>query len=88
MPDGSILELFGSGGGQAAADALSDFTGTKVSLIGQVPLSVELRTGSDSGNPVVRTNPKDPASIEIAKIAQLLIESKLPVNRTLKVDIA
>ena len=89
MPDGTTLELFGSGGGQAAADALTEFSGTPVSLIGQVPLSVELRTGSDSGNPVVHTNPEDPASVEIAKIAKLLIDSKLPpANRTLKVDIA
>jgi ATP-binding protein involved in chromosome partitioning len=88
MPDGSTLELFGSGGGQAAADALTEFSGTPVKLIGQIPLSVELRTGSDSGNPVVHTNPQDPASVEIAKVAQLLIESKLPVSRTLKVDIA
>ena len=88
MPDGSTLELFGSGGGQAAADALTEFSGTPVKLIGQIPLSVELRTGSDSGNPVVHTNPQDPSSVEIAKVAQLLIESKLPVNRTLKVDIA
>lgn len=88
MPDGSTLELFGSGGGQAAADALTEFSGTPVKLIGQIPLSVELRTGSDSGNPVVHTNAEDPASVEIAKVAQLLIESKLPVNRTLKVDIA
>jgi ATP-binding protein involved in chromosome partitioning len=89
MPDGSTLELFGSGGGQAAADALTEFSGTPVPLIGQVPVSVELRTGSDSGNPVIQTNPKDPAAIAIAKIAKLLIDSKLPpVNRTLKVDIA
>ena len=89
MPDGSTLELFGRGGGQAAADALTEFSGTQVSLIGQVPISVELRSGSDSGNPVIRTNPKDTAAVEIAKIAKLLIDSKLPpVNRTLKVDIA
>jgi ATP-binding protein involved in chromosome partitioning len=88
MPDGSTLELFGSGGGQTAADALTEFSGTPVKLIGQIPLSVELRTGSDSGNPVVHANPEDPASVEIAKVAQLLIESKLPVGRTLKVDIA
>lgn len=89
LPDGSTLELFGSGGGQAAADALTEFSGTQVPLIGQVPISVELRTGSDSGNPVIHTNPKDPAAVEIAKIAKLLVDSKLTtVNRTLKVDIA
>jgi ATP-binding protein involved in chromosome partitioning len=89
MPDGSTLELFGSGGGQVVADELSEYSDTTVPLIGKVPISVELRTGSDSGNPVVLSHKEDPAAIEIAKIAGLMIAAKLPsANRTLKVDIA
>lgn len=89
MPDGSTLELFGTGGGQVVADELSQYSGTQVKLIGKVPISVELRAGSDSGSPVVLSHSKDPAAIEIAKIAQLMSEAKLPAsNRTLKVDIA
>ena len=89
MPDGSTLELFGTGGGQVVADELSEYSGTEVTLIGKVPISVDLRAGSDSGSPVVLTKPEDPASLEIAKIAGLMIAAKLPAaNRTLKVDIA
>ena len=89
MSDGSTLEIFGSGGGQVVADDLSTFSGTQVKLIGQVPISVPLRKGSDMGSPSVLSHRDDPASIEIAKIAQLISEAKLPpANRTLKVDIA
>lgn len=89
MPDGSTLELFGTGGGQVVADELSEYSGTDVKLIGKVPISVDLRAGSDSGSPVVLTKPEDPASLEIARIAGLMIAAKLPAaNRTLKVDIA
>ena len=89
MPDGSTLELFGTGGGQVVANELSEYSGTEVKLIGKVPISVDLRAGSDSGNPVVLSHTQDPAAIEIAKIAKLISEAKLPpANRTLKVDIA
>jgi ATP-binding protein involved in chromosome partitioning len=89
MPDGSTLELFGSGGGQVVADELSQYSSTVVKLIGKVPISLDLRAGSDSGSPVVLSHTKDPASIEIARIAGLLIDAKLPAgNRTLKVGIA
>ncbi|QGH70286.1 Mrp/NBP35 family ATP-binding protein [Pseudactinotalea sp. HY158] len=53
QPDGSRLEVFGSGGGQRVADRLSEILETDVPLLGQVPLEVALREGSDSGVPVV-----------------------------------
>ncbi|MDQ6850807.1 MAG: Mrp/NBP35 family ATP-binding protein, partial [Actinomycetota bacterium] len=36
LPDGSRMDLFGSGGGQAVADSLSISTGTRVPLLAQV----------------------------------------------------
>ncbi len=53
QPDGSKLELFGSGGGQRVADRLSEMLDSEVPLLGQVPIEVALREGSDSGVPVV-----------------------------------
>src|SRR5207302_6104456 len=35
LPDGTRMELFGSGGGQAVADSLSALTGTAAPLLGQ-----------------------------------------------------
>lgn len=53
QPDGSRLELFGSGGGQRIAERIGEILGTSVPLLGQVPLDIALREGSDSGEPVV-----------------------------------
>ena len=53
QPDGSRLEVFGSGGGQRVADRLTELLGGPVPLLGQVPLDVALREGGDSGVPVV-----------------------------------
>jgi ATP-binding protein involved in chromosome partitioning len=69
--DGSRLELFGSGGGQAVASHL------ETSLLGQIPMSIALRVGSDTGKPVVLENPADPAAIEITKLAKKISEAKL-----------
>jgi ATP-binding protein involved in chromosome partitioning len=89
LPDGSTLEIFGSGGGQKVADSLTEYSGKPVSLLAKVPISVALREGSDNGNPLVINNPEDPAALEIAKVAKLIANAKLPAtNRTLKVEIA
>jgi len=53
QPDGSRLEVFGSGGGQRVADRLTELLGGPVPLLGQVPLDIALREGGDSGLPVV-----------------------------------
>ena len=53
LPDGSTLDLFGSGGGQLVADSLSRITGTTVPLMAQIPLDVALREAGDSGLPLV-----------------------------------
>jgi len=74
LPDGSVLELFGAGGGQAVADALSDTDpdGAAVPLLGSVPLSVALRRGGDTGTPVVVGEPSDAAAQAISRIAETL----------------
>ncbi|MEO6505072.1 MAG: P-loop NTPase [Terrimesophilobacter sp.] len=64
--DGSVLDLFGSGGGTAAAQRLG------VPVLASVPLSVALRVGGDAGAPVVLTHPDDPASVAIRALADLL----------------
>jgi ATP-binding protein involved in chromosome partitioning len=88
QPDGTKLELFGSGGGEAVVHSLSERTGTTIELLAKIPLSISLREGSDNGKPVVLNYPEDAASSEIKKLAKLLIESKLPTSaRTLKVTL-
>ncbi|MFV0252396.1 MAG: Mrp/NBP35 family ATP-binding protein [Beutenbergiaceae bacterium] len=71
QPDGSRLEIFGSGGGQAVADRLTEILGADVPLLGQVPLEVKLREGADAGVPVVLGQPT-PAGSELTRIARSL----------------
>ncbi|MGO3147195.1 MAG: Mrp/NBP35 family ATP-binding protein [Leucobacter sp.] len=76
QPDGSVLELFGSGGGAAVVDRLNSSESAagqpEVTLLGSVPLSPTFREGGDSGHPAVLARPDDPAASEIIRIAQLI----------------
>lgn len=69
MPDGSTMDIFGSGGGEIVAQRLTTLVGTEVPLLGQVPLDPPLRSHSDEGTPVVLAEPDSPAAKEITKIA-------------------
>ena len=69
QPDGTVLELFGSGGGTEAAARLSEATEHEVPLLASVPLSVALRRGGDAGEPIVIGDPADPAAVAIATVA-------------------
>lgn len=69
MPDGSTMDVFGSGGGEIVAQRLTTLVGTEVPLLGQVPLDPPLRSHSDEGTPVVLAEPDSPAAKEITKIA-------------------
>jgi ATP-binding protein involved in chromosome partitioning len=66
QPDGSVLELFGSGGGAETARRLD------VPLMASVPLSIALRAGGDTGEPIVLADPSDPAAQAIASVADVL----------------
>jgi ATP-binding protein involved in chromosome partitioning len=69
---GEQMEIFGSGGGASVADALSRITGARVPLLGQIPLDVRLREGSDAGTPLVLGEPDSPAALAMRKIADEL----------------
>lgn len=77
QPDGSVIEVFGSGGGAEAASRLSGSTTGDdehgdVPLLGSVPLSPNFRRGGDVGEPAVLSQPGDPAAAEIRRIAEAL----------------
>ena len=87
QPDGSKLEIFGSGGAQDVAARLSKLTAGGISggtdsidsvpVLGQIPLSIPLREGSDTGQPISLTNPTDPASLAIREIASKITQDKI-----------
>jgi ATP-binding protein involved in chromosome partitioning len=69
---GEPVELFGSGGGQTVADALTRLTGTEVPLLGQIPIDVRLREGGDNGIPLVLGDPDSAAARQLSAIAEKL----------------
>ncbi len=66
---GEPTDIFGSGGGETVASALTRITGTPVSLLGQVPIDTRLRQGGDEGMPLVLSDAGAPAAQELRKIA-------------------
>ena len=66
-PAGERYAIFGEGGGQLLAEEL------EVPLLAQVPLTLPLREQSDSGLPIVFSNPDDPAGQALRYAAQGLI---------------
>jgi ATP-binding protein involved in chromosome partitioning len=73
LPDGTRMEVFGSGGGQAVADSLSRALGAPVPLLGQVPLETRLRECGDGGTPIVLAEPESPAATTLRRIADRLV---------------
>ena len=74
LPDGTRMDLFGSGGGQAVADSLSTATGTTVPLLGQIPLDQRVREGGDDGSPIVLSDPDSAAARALAQVADRLAQ--------------
>jgi ATP-binding protein involved in chromosome partitioning len=72
-PDGSVIDLFGSGGGAEVAARLSRDASEPVPVLARIPLSVALRRGGDTGEPVVLSSPEDPAAREILALADHLV---------------
>ena len=71
-PDGSRMEIFGSGGGQTVAESLSKSVGAEVPLLGQVPLDPKLREQGDAGTPIVLAEPDSEASKVLINAAEKL----------------
>ncbi len=69
MPDGSKMEVFGSGGGETVAKRLTQITGATVPLLGQVPLDTRLREGGDEGTPIVLSEPESGAGKALNEVA-------------------
>ncbi|HEY0718758.1 MAG TPA: Mrp/NBP35 family ATP-binding protein [Streptosporangiaceae bacterium] len=66
---GEPTDVFGSGGGETVAAALTRITGTPVPLLGQIPIDTRLRQGGDEGVPLVLSAPDAPAAQALRKVA-------------------
>ena len=67
--DGTVLEIFGHGGGERVAARLSEGQDAPVPVLASIPISVALRAGGDLGEPIVLHDPLDPAAAAIADVA-------------------
>nr|MDQ6937173.1 Mrp/NBP35 family ATP-binding protein [Actinomycetota bacterium] len=72
LPDGTRMDVFGTGGGQAVSQSLSATTGTRVPLLGQIPLDPRVREGGDAGSPICLTAPESAAATALAGVADVL----------------
>ncbi len=72
LPDGSRMDVFGSGGGAAVAASLSKAVGADVPLLGQIPLETKVREAGDAGVPIVLSEPDSPAAIALRAVADKL----------------
>jgi len=62
LPDGSRMDIFGSGGGERLAAQAG------VPFIGAIPMDPIVRVGGDAGKPVTVSDPDSPAAIALEKI--------------------
>lgn len=72
QPDGTIVELFGSGGGDATASRLST-PDDEVRVLARIPISIALRAGGDVGAPIAMSEPGDVAAIAFRELADAII---------------
>jgi ATP-binding protein involved in chromosome partitioning len=70
------ISLFGNGGGEETSRVLTKLIGTQVPLLGKIPFSPVLRSGGDSGQPVVESSSESASAIAIAEIVEKLIIRK------------
>ncbi|HEY5902561.1 MAG TPA: Mrp/NBP35 family ATP-binding protein [Anaerolineales bacterium] len=64
LPDGTRMDIFGSGGGEQLAQA------TETPFLGKVPIDQKVRIGGDSGRPIVVSDPESAVATALTDIAQ------------------
>lgn len=64
LPDGTHMDLFGTGGGEQLAQA------TSTPFLGKVPIDQNVRIGGDTGKPIVVSHPDSPVAMAFKDIAQ------------------
>ena len=64
LPDGTRMDIFGSGGGEQLAQT------TQANFLGKVPIDQNVRIGGDSGKPILVSHPESPAANSLREISQ------------------
>ncbi|MBV6450923.1 MAG: chromosome partitioning protein [Anaerolineae bacterium] len=66
LPDGTHMDLFGTGGGEHLAQMTSS------PFLGKVPIDQNVRIGGDTGKPIVVSHPDSPVAKSLREIAESL----------------
>jgi ATP-binding protein involved in chromosome partitioning len=84
LPDGTRMDLFGTGGGERLAQA------SQTPFLGKVPIDQNIRIGGDSGRPILISHPDSAVAIALRQIAEkvaaqisisaLGASNELPIN--------
>jgi ATP-binding protein involved in chromosome partitioning len=84
LPDGTHMDIFGSGGGEHLAQI------TNTPFLGQIPIDQNVRIGGDTGKPIVISHPDSPVAVALREIAEGLAakvsvaalsgKNELPIN--------
>jgi ATP-binding protein involved in chromosome partitioning len=84
LPDGTRMDIFGSGGGEQLAQA------AHANFLGKIPIDQNVRIGGDSGKPILVSHPDSPSANALREIAQkiaaqvsvaaLSTKNELPIN--------
>ena len=64
MPDGSKMDLFGSGGGKALADKM------ETPFLGSIPIDAAVRLGGDNGKPVTLEDPENGSARALIEVTE------------------
>ncbi|MFC7373822.1 P-loop NTPase [Brachybacterium sp. GCM10030267] len=75
LPDGSVMDVFGSGGGDRVAATLAEAVGHDVPVLGRVGLDPALREGADTGVPMVVSAPDSPTAMALSGVARSLVHT-------------
>jgi ATP-binding protein involved in chromosome partitioning len=87
LPDGTRMDIFGTGGGRDVSDRLTKAVGAKVPLLGQIPLDTAVREGGDAGTPIVLSHPDTPAAQAMESVAKkLAVRERGLVGMSLGID--
>ncbi|MDN5750348.1 MAG: Mrp/NBP35 family ATP-binding protein [Pseudonocardia sp.] len=87
LPDGTRMDVFGSGGGAVVAENLTRAVGADVPLLGQIPLDTAVREAGDVGEPIVLTDPDSPAGAAMNEIADgLAVRRRGLAGMSLSID--
>ncbi|MCA0253507.1 MAG: Mrp/NBP35 family ATP-binding protein [Actinobacteria bacterium] len=71
------VDVFGSGGGEAVAETLTERLGYEVPLLAEIPMDPAMSAAGDEGVPLVATDPSHPSAAALNGVADLLASRRI-----------